>query len=113
MNESTYPSKRGVSGAPVTSADASGGVDITDAPRTTECVCLDDLTLSTKVAMDVTFKEETSGTIIDGPYYMPATGSLQITLSKRIKLPTAGKKLRMFTSTSGAVTVTPGWHSEP
>lgn len=112
MNNGNFSSRKGVSGAPVTSADATGGVMITDAIPSGQFCVLDDFVLSTKVAMDVTFKEEATGNVVQGPFYMPATGSLQITLSGKDKATTKGKRLQMFSTATGAVTVAPMWHVE-
>lgn len=109
----TFTAKWGVSGVPFTSADQSASAaSVTDAPRTSECLVVDDLIMSVDTAMAVTFKEETSGTVMFGPIYMPANSALQLTLRSKKRLPTAGKKLQVQTSASGNIMIEVGYHSE-
>lgn len=102
----------GVSNVPVTSADMSSVASVTGAPETGSKIVIDDIFMSVGAAMTVTFKEETSGTVMFGPFYLPANGSLQITPRGKRKLPVADKKLQAITSTSGNISITVGYHSE-
>lgn len=97
----------------VNSADASGGVvSLTAAPTTGQKIVVDDLLISTDTALSVTFKEETSGTVIRGPIYLAANSTAQITLRGKTKLPVANKKLQFITSVAGNITVEASYHSE-
>ncbi len=103
----------GVSGVPFASADQHSAVaSVTDAPTSGQKLCIDDIIFSTDTAMNVTFKEETSGTVMFGPWYVPANTTLQVTLRGKKKLATADKKLQVITSVAGNITVQAGYHSE-
>jgi len=93
------------------SADASSGADATAAPASGQKIVVDDIILSTGVALTVTFEDETAGTDLL-VLYMPANGVAQVTPRGRIKLPVADKKLRIKTSAAGAVACTVCYHSE-
>ena len=105
----------GVAGVPFTSADQHSAVaSVTDAPTSGQKLVITDLIVSVDTAMSVTFKEETSGTVIFGPWYCSAnSGPMQITLRSKKKLPTADKKLQVITSVAGNITVSAGYFSEP
>ena len=107
-------SKWGVSGSPFTSADQHSAVaSVTDAPTSGKKLCIDDLIISVDTTMSVTFKEETSGTVIAGPYYLWAnSGPIQVTTRGKLKLPTADKKLQVITSVAGNIMVQASYHSE-
>lgn len=104
----------GVSSAPFTSANQSGSAaSVTDAPTAGQKLVIIDLIFSVDTAMAVTFKCETSGAVIAGPFYLPANGTLQITpRSKGWKLATADKKLQVQTSVAGNIMVLPSYYSE-
>lgn len=110
----SWTSVWGVAGVPFNSADQSGGVaSVTDAPTAGQKLVIDDLLISVDTDMSVTFKEETSGTILLGPLYFSANnGVQQVTARGKLKLPTADKKLQVITSASGHITVSAGYHSE-
>jgi len=93
------------------SADASAGADATAAPTAGQKIVVDDIILSTGVALTVTFEDESAGTDLL-VLYMPANGAAQVTPRGRIKLPVADKKLRIKTSGAGAVACTVCYHSE-
>jgi hypothetical protein len=98
---------------PFTSADQHSAVaSVTDAPTTGQNLVIDDLVISVDTAMTVTFKEETSGTVIRGPLYLAANTVTQITLRGKTKLPTANKKLQVITSVAGNIMVEATYHSE-
>ncbi len=104
----------GVSGVPFTSVDQSGGVaSITDAPTSGQKIVVTDIFVSVDSKMAVTFKEETSGTVISGPYYLSVDETLHLSaLGKMWKLATANKKLQVVTSASGNIMVDVGYYSE-
>lgn len=113
----TYPMeftpKWGLSGVPFTSADQHSAVaSVTDAPLSNQFLCVDDILVSVDTAMSVTFKEETSGTVVFGPIYLPANGTIQVTLRGKRRLSTSGKKLQVLTSVAGNISVLVGYHSE-
>lgn len=104
----------GVSNVPFTSADQhSAAASVTGAPTSGQKLVIDDLIFSVDTAMSVTFKEETSGTVMFGPFYLPANGSMQITPRGKRKLPVADKKLQVISSVAGNISVLAGYHSEP
>lgn len=108
-----FTSVWGVAGVPFTSGDQHSAVaSVSDAPTSGKKLCIDDLIFSTDTAMNVTFKEETSGTVMFGPWYVPANTTLQVTLRGKKKLATADKKLQVITSVAGNITVQAGYHSE-
>ncbi len=94
-----------------TSADATGGADVTAAPSTGEKLVITDVVVSADTAMSVSFLEETSGTEVLR-VYLPANGTAQITPRSKLKLATANKKLRIDTSAAGNVAVTVAYYSE-
>jgi hypothetical protein len=104
----------GVGGVPVASTDMSAGVVVTDAPASGKHIVVDDMLLSIgAVAMDVTLKEETTGTVLFGPWHCPAnSGPLQITTRGKKRLATADKRVVAFGSVAGSLTVHLGYHSE-
>ncbi len=93
------------------SADATGAVDLTAAPTAGQKIVIDDIIFSTDTAMNFTFEEETSGTDVL-KIYCAANSTVQITPRGRIKLATAGKKLRGDASVAGNIAVTVVYHSE-
>ena len=103
---------RGVGGVPVTLADMTTATAVTDAPTTGQKLVIDDILVSTDTAMNVTFIEETSLTVIRGPIYLGANTTTQTTLRGLTKLPVANKKLMCEASVAGNITVEVGYHSE-
>lgn len=104
----------GVLGVPFTSANASAAdAAVSDLPATGEKLVITDLVISVDTAMSVSFKGDTGGNVIAGPYYLPAnSGPVQITLRGKFKHPTADKKLWVRTSASGNISVDPYYYSE-
>lgn len=104
----------GIGGVPFTSADQHSAVaSVSDAPSPTEKLVVDDALISVDTAMSVTLKEETTGVVIAGPFYMPASSVLQVTpRGKGWKLTTAGKKLQVITSVAGNIMVHVSYHGE-
>lgn len=104
----------GVSGVPFTSADQHSAVaSVTDAPTGGQKLVIDDIIVSVDTNMSVTFKEETSGTVVFGPWYITAaSGPIQITPRGKKKLAVAGKKLQVITSAAGNISVQASYHSE-
>lgn len=109
-----WTSAHGVASVPFTSTDQSGGVaSVTDAPATGKKLVITDIIFSAEAAMNVTFKEETSGTVIAGPFYVPANFSGQFTpRSSGWKLPVADKKLQVIASVTGKIMVDVHYRSE-
>lgn len=96
-------------GAAFTSADQSGSdAAITVAPGVGNKQTEDFVTVSTAAAMSVTFKEETSGTVIAGPFYMAAGIPQTIYIGKQ--LPTANKRLMIRTSAAGNIMALASYH---
>jgi len=105
----------GVSGVPVTSADMSSGANVSDVPESGKKIVITDIFVSNRdsSAMTFTFTEETSGTVICGPFDIPANSTQQFTpRSKAWKLATADKKLVCTTSGAGNVMVDSHYYSE-
>lgn len=104
----------GVSGLPFTSADQHSAVaSVTDAPTSGQKLVLDDIIVSVDTQMNVTFKCETTGAVVCGPFYLPANSQMQVTpRGKGRKLATADKKLQVITSVAGNIMVDIGYHSE-
>lgn len=99
-------------GAPFTSADASGAdAAVTLAPTAGQFLVLDSLYISSTAAINLTFKEETSGAVVLGPIYFPANGTVQLTGLSR-KLAVADKRLMVRASGAGAISVLAKYHSE-
>ena len=99
-------------GAIFTSADASGAdAAITGAPTAGSNLVIDSVQVSVGSAISVTFKEETSGTVIAGPFYMAANSTQTIRIGKQ--LPTINKKLMIRTSAAGNVMALASYHSNP
>lgn len=109
----TWTQSNGVSGAAVTSANASAAdLELSAAPTSGQKVVIDDILFSTDTAMSVDFKEETTGTVIFRGYFPSSPGISQITPRGRVKLATANKKLVLRTSVAGNIACTVLWHSE-
>lgn len=106
----------GIAGVPFTSADQHSAVaSVTSAPTSAPLnLVFTDLIVSVDTAMSVTFKEETSGTVICGPFYMAANSSVQFTPRsfRAWKLPVANKKLQVLTSVAGNIMVDAHYFSE-
>jgi hypothetical protein len=81
-------------------------------PSSTKKLVITDLVISVDTAMAVTFYVGDTTTVADGPYYLPANGTLQITPRAKFKLATAGVALYCKTSAAGNITVTPYYTSE-
>ncbi len=85
--------------------------DITVAPAAGQKIYLDDCLISADAAQTVSIVEETSGTVF-AKVYIPANGTVQITLRDGIKAAVADKKLRAITTTTAATSITACYHSE-
>ena len=111
----SWTSVHGVAGVPFTSADAQTAAAVTDAPTSGQKLVITDLLISNNsaVAIQLTFIEETSGTVITGPFALPSGTSIQLTTrSKGWKLPVADKKLMVDASAAGAIMVDAHYYSE-
>lgn len=104
----------GVSGVPFTSADQSGAdAAVTDAPTSGQKIVVDEIWMSVgATAQALTFKEETSGTVMAGPFYVAANNSYHFAPGWKLKLPTANKKLMVRSSASGNISIFARYHSE-
>ena len=116
LGDGTYAQSVAVenSGTPwfnVTSANASGGVDASPAPGVGLKVVDDSILVSTKVAIDCTFSEETSGDVV-AKFSFGATNMAPATWYGKVKLRLANKKLRLTTSGAGQVDASIGYHLE-
>jgi len=89
------------------SNDMSGGVaDVSAAPSGGKKLVLTGLVISVGAAMNVTLKEQTSGTVLAGPFYLPANGAIVIPPGSRIlKTATADKKIQAIASAAGGITI--------
>jgi hypothetical protein len=87
------------------SADMSGGADVSAAPGAGLKLVVHELVISVGAAISVVLKEETSNTVIFGPYYMAANTTIHLSRNRLAKLPVAVKKLRATASGAGNITV--------
>jgi len=85
--------------------------DITIAPTSGQKIVLDDCLISCDAACAVSIVEETSGTVF-AKVFVPANGTVQITLRDAIKAAVADKKLRAITSAAVNTSITACYHSE-
>ena len=113
----SWTSVHGVSGLPVTGTDVhTTPASVTDAPTTnTQHIVATDIFVGNTSAntMQFTFKEETSGTVITGPWPVSSGQTIQLTPRGKLwKLPVANKKLQVQTDIAGAFTVDVGYYSE-
>ena len=101
----------GVSGAVVTSADASTATAVTDAPTAGQKLVITDIFFSVGSAMTVAFEIETAGTeyLV---FYCAANTAYQYTPRSKFKLGTADKKLMVDTSAAGNISVLVSYYSE-
>jgi hypothetical protein len=113
-NGPAWASAHGIASVPFTSADQhSAAASVTSAPTSGQKLVVTDLFISVDTAMSVTFKCETTGVVIAGPFYLAANSSQQFTpRSKAWKLATADKKLQVITSVAGNVMVDAHYYSE-
>lgn len=103
----------GVSGVPVVTATNFSTTAVTDAPTSTQKLCIDDIIVSTDAVTKLTLLEETSGTVMFGPWFLPAnSGPIQISLRGKKKLATADKKLVATSVGAANMTIQVGYHSE-
>jgi hypothetical protein len=93
------------------SANMTTAADITGVPTTGEKVYADDILVSSDTAMNFSIQEETSATVF-AKVFLPANGTVQITLRDGIKAAVANKKLQGKASAAGNVAITCCWHSE-
>ena len=102
----------GVSGARVTSADASAAaLSVTDAPTSGQKLVFTDIIVSSDTALRLDFKIETAGTILFS-IYMGAGTTVNIVPRGKLKLATANQKLQVQASAAGNIGVTALYYSE-
>jgi hypothetical protein len=90
----------------VNSADMSAPTPVCDTPGGGLCFVLVDLVISTDTPLSVTLTEETSGTVLGGPYYLPANSTMQLTpRSEGAKTAVATKRVMAQANRAGHVTV--------
>jgi hypothetical protein len=88
------------------SADMTTAANVSAAPTSGQKLVLTDLVISTDTAMNVTLKEETTHTVLAGPYYLPANGTIQITpRSRYLKTATVDKHIQAVASLAGNLTI--------
>lgn len=85
--------------------------DVTAAPTSGQKIYLDDCLISCDAACAVSLIEETSGTVF-AKAFIPANGTVQITLRDGIKAVVADKKIRAITSAAVNTSITACYHSE-
>lgn len=109
-----YTTSRGVVGLPFTSADQHSAVaSVTDAPTSSQKLVITDLVVSVDTDMSVIFKEETSGIVICGPFYLAGNTTINpLMRGGKRKLATANKKLQVLTSIAGNISVEAAYYSE-
>jgi len=106
-----WDSVYGVGGAAVVSSNITTPTAVTDAPEVGKRIVIDDIIVSSAIAMAISFEEETSGTIIFR-VFLPADGTLQITPRGRVRLVTANKRVMARSDVAGNVAITVIYHSE-
>ena len=94
-----------------TSADMTTAAAITVAPTAGQKIYADDILVSAAVAMEYSIQEETSATVF-ASVFLPASGTIQITLRNGIKAAVADKKLYGKASVAGNVRIAVCYHSE-
>lgn len=108
-----WTSKHGVNNLPYSNNSGTSAQSVTDAPTTGQKIVVTDIFLSVDTACNVTFQEQTSGTVITGPYYCPANSVIQLTpRSKAWKLPTANRTLQVIASVATKIMVDAHYYSE-
>lgn len=108
-----WTSAFGVASARVSSADATLGVDVTDAPTATQKVVVDDVLMTNHSAVTLLlhFQCETTGVVIASFSLLSKTSFHWVPRGK-VKLATADKKLRVVSDAAGQIYVTATYHSE-
>ena len=94
-----------------TSADMSTAAAITAAPTAGQKIYADDILVSAAVAMEYSIQMETSANVL-ASVFVPANGTVQITMRDGIKGDAADKKLFGKASVAGNVRITACYHSE-
>ena len=93
------------------SANMTTAADITVAPTNGQKIVAMDIVVSTDTAMNFSIQEETSATVF-AKVFLPANGSVQITLRGYLKAAVADKKLLGKASVAGNVAITMIYYSE-
>ena len=94
-----------------TSTDMTTATAITAAPTSGQKIVIDDILVSTAVAMEFTLQEETSATVFSS-FFLPTNGTVFLPFRSKLKLATADKKLFGKASVAGNVRITCFYHSE-
>lgn len=95
-----------------TATSSATTTDITVAPTSGQKIYLDDCLISADAAQTVSIVEEDAPGTIFAKVFIPANGTVQITLRDGIKAATANKKLRAITTTTANTSFTACYHSE-
>jgi hypothetical protein len=93
------------------SADMSTAAAITAAPTSGQKIVLMDVLISVDTAMSFSLQMETSANVL-AKFYLPANGTMQVTLRGFIKGDAADKKIYGKASVAGNVAVTAVYYSE-
>lgn len=105
------PGRDIIQGDVVTSADASAGVDLTDAPTLpTSSIILDDLLISSSIDQTITVRSKTSHTAI-ATFYLAAYLPIQLTFRNGLRCPDAGEAIQMV-ALAGNIAAVPSYHEE-
>ena len=95
----------------VSSANATGGIDLTDAPETGKRVAIIDLFISTNTAMIIYVRMETSGNNL-AAFALAANSTLVFSPRAYLRGDAVDKKIRLVTSVSGIIGATVTYFSE-
>lgn len=98
----------------VNSANATAGVAVTDVPTGGQKRVMVEFVITTDTAMSITLKEETSATVMHGPFYLLGSSTIQIVPRSQpaSKLATADKRYMVWSSAIGNITVETWTYSE-
>lgn len=103
---------RGVSDAPVTSADLTTEADVSEDPAAAVSIVLDDIIISVgDTAMNIDIKDGDAGDNILPTLYLAANQTVQITTRAKNRLG-AGNAIRAQASAAGNVSVMAFYHYE-
>ena len=95
----------------VASANATGGIDLTDAPEAGKRVAIIDLFISTNTAMIIYVRMETSGNNL-AAFALAANSTLVFSPRAYLRGDTVNKKIRLVSSASGTIGATVTYFSE-
>lgn len=104
----------GVSQLPVSSGDFTGGITVTDSPATGKKLVVTDVVISANTANAITLKENVTGTVVAGPFFLAANAVFHFCPSPydAWKLASANQGVSAYTTTTGNCMVDIGYFSE-